>query len=76
MVVSLFTGMSYMLATNNILELGVLYLTPLSTTVQFSLIKVVGFIGGGNHRHASSDWQSWLHNFVSSTPRHERDSNS
>jgi len=35
MVVSLFTGMSYMLATNNILELGVLYLTQLSTTVQF-----------------------------------------
>jgi len=29
-----------------------------------------------NHRPAASHWQTWSHNVVSSTPRHERDSNS
>jgi hypothetical protein len=29
-----------------------------------------------NHRPAASQWQTLSHNVVSSTPRHERDSNS
>jgi len=29
-----------------------------------------------NHRPVTSDWQTWSHNVISSTPRHERDSNS
>ena len=30
---------------------------------------------GENHRPIARQWQSLLHNVVSSTPRHERDSN-
>jgi len=48
-----------------------------------SYIDAVSFIGGGNRstrrkprRLCASHWQSWSHNVVSSTPRHERDSNS
>jgi len=29
-----------------------------------------------NHRPVASHWQTWSHNVVWSTPRHERDSNS
>ena len=29
-----------------------------------------------NHRHVASQWQTSLHNIISSTPRHERDSSS
>jgi hypothetical protein len=39
----------------------------------FSYIVVVSFIGGENHRPATSDWQTLSHNVVSSTPRNERD---
>jgi hypothetical protein len=35
----------------------------------------VSFIGGGNHRPAVSHWQTLSHNVVSSTSRHNRDSN-
>ena len=31
---------------------------------------------GENHRPAASNWQILSHDVVSSTPRHERDSNS
>jgi hypothetical protein len=31
---------------------------------------------GENHRPVASHWQTWSHNVVSSTPRHEWDSNS
>jgi len=37
---------------------------------------VVIFISGENHRPAASHWQILSHNFVSSTPHHEWDSNS
>ena len=43
------------------------------------IFVVVSFIGGGNrenHRPVASHRQTLLHNVVSSTPRHERDSNS
>jgi hypothetical protein len=33
-------------------------------------------VPGGNHRPVASHWQTWSHNVVSSTPRHERDSKS
>jgi hypothetical protein len=39
------------------------------------LVKETG-IPGENHRTAASHWQTLLHNVVSSTPRHEWDSNS
>ena len=48
----------------------------------FSYIVAISFIGGGNrsnaesHRPAASHWQTLSHNVVSSTPRHQRDSNS
>jgi hypothetical protein len=32
-------------------------------------------VTGENHRPAASHWQTWSHNVLSSTPRHERDSN-
>jgi len=41
-------------------------------------IVAIGFIGGvpwENHRPVASHWQTLLHNAVSSTPLHERDSN-
>jgi len=31
---------------------------------------------GENHRPVASHWQTWSHNVVSSTPRHEWNSNS
>jgi hypothetical protein len=40
----------------------------------FNNISVI--IGGGNQRPAVSHWQTLSHNVVSSTPRHEQDSNS
>ena len=36
----------------------------------------VSSVGGGNHRPVDSHWPTLLHNVTSSTPRHERDSNS
>jgi hypothetical protein len=33
-------------------------------------------VPGENHRPTASHWQTLSHNVVSSTPRHERDSNS
>jgi len=33
-------------------------------------------VPGGNHRHAARHRQTLSHNVISSTPRHERDSNS
>jgi hypothetical protein len=33
-------------------------------------------VPGEKHRHAVSHWQTLSHNVVSSTPRHEWDSNS
>ena len=33
-------------------------------------------VHGENHRLVASHWQTLSHNVVSSTPRHERDSNS
>ena len=48
----------------------------------FSYIVAVSFIGGGNqstrrnHRPVGSHWQTLSYNIVSSTPRHERASNS
>ena len=33
-------------------------------------------VPGENHRSVASHWQILSHNVVSSTPRHERDSNS
>jgi hypothetical protein len=39
-------------------------------------IVVVSFIGGENHGLAASYWQALSHYVVSSTLRHERDSNS
>jgi hypothetical protein len=39
----------------------------------FSFIVAVSFIGGENHRPVASQWQTWSHNVVSSTPRHKQD---
>jgi len=36
----------------------------------------VSFIGAGNNRPVASHWQTLSLNVLSSTPRHERDSNS
>jgi hypothetical protein len=47
-----------------------------ATLNTFSYIVAVSFIGGGNHQPAGSRLQTLLHNVLSSTPRHERDSNS
>jgi len=33
-------------------------------------------VPGESHRPVASHWQNWSYNVVSSTPRHERDSNS
>jgi len=33
-------------------------------------------VPGENHRYVASHWQTLSHNIVSSTPHHERDSNS
>ena len=41
----------------------------------FLLVEETG-VHWENHRPAASHWQTLSHNFVSSTPRHERDSNS
>ena len=42
----------------------------------FSYIVDARFIGGENHQSDASNRQTLLRNIVSSTPRHERDSNS
>ena len=39
-------------------------------------IATVDFIGGEDHLPVVSHWQTLSHNVVSSTPRHERGSNS
>jgi len=39
------------------------------------LVEETG-VPGKNHQPASSHWQTLSHNVVSSTPRHERGSNS
>ena len=49
-------------------------LTPLSTI--FQSYVAVSFIGGGNHQSVESHWQTLSYYVVSSTPCHERDSNS
>ena len=55
------------------------HLTPLSTIIHY--IVVVSFIGGEkrssreNNHPIASHWPTLSHNVVSSTPRHERDSN-
>jgi hypothetical protein len=49
-------------------------LTPIS-----SIFQKLSFIDGGtgeSHRSVASDWQTLSHNVVSSTPCHERESNS
>ena len=49
----------------------------ISVTLWRSVLLVVETgVPGENHRHAASHWQTLSHNVVSSTPRHERDSNS
>ena len=40
------------------------------------LLVVEKRVPGENHRPVASHWQTCSHNVVSSTPRHERDSNS
>jgi hypothetical protein len=55
--------------------------TPFSTTFQlyhdgqFFLVEETG-VPRENHRPVASHWQTLSHNVVSSTPRHEWDSNS
>jgi hypothetical protein len=39
------------------------------------LVEEIG-VPGGDHRPTASHWQTWSHNVVSSTPRHEPYSNS
>ena len=39
------------------------------------LVEVTG-VPGKNHQPVASHWQTLSHNFVSSTPRHQQDSNS
>jgi len=41
-----------------------------------NLLVVETGVSGEIHRPAASHWQSLSHKVVSSTPRHERDSNS
>jgi hypothetical protein len=49
----------------------------ISTISWWSVLLVKGSgVHGENHRPAASHWQTLLHNVVSSTPLHERDSNS
>jgi hypothetical protein len=40
----------------------------------FLLVNETG-VSGENHRPVASHWQTLSHNVLSSTPRHERDSN-
>jgi len=54
---------------------GLWCLTPLLTIFQLYLAEETG-IPGKKHRPVASYWQTWSHNVVSSTPRHERGSNS
>ena len=48
------------------------------SVISWRSVLLVGEIGvpGENYRPVTSHWQTLLHNVVSSTPRHERDSNS
>jgi hypothetical protein len=54
---------------------------PLSTIFQLHrgsqvlLMEETG-VHSENHQYVASQWQTLSHNVVSSTPRHERDSNS
>jgi hypothetical protein len=63
------------------LGLGLCCLTSLSTTFQlynggqFYLVEETG-LPGENHRPVISHWQTLSHNVLSSTPRHDRGSNS
>jgi len=40
------------------------------------LVEETGVPGGENHRPVANHWETLSHNVVSSTPRHERFSNS
>jgi len=49
-----------------------------SSVISWQSVLLVEETGGPgeNHRHVASHWQAFSHNVVSSTPSHERDSNS
>jgi len=47
-----------------------------ATFNNISVIVAVSFIDGENHQPVASHLQTLSHNAVSSTPSHERDSNS
>jgi len=48
------------------------------SVISWQLVLLVEETGipGENHRPTASHWQTLSHNVVSSTPRHEKDSNS
>jgi hypothetical protein len=74
------SGVQYMLSCVFVLFFFVLYLfsTRAFHLEYFSCtgIVAISFIGVENYRPVASHWQNWPHNVASSTPRHERDSNS
>jgi hypothetical protein len=53
------------------LRFGLWCLTPLKTIL---LMEETG-VPGENHQPVASRWQTLTHKVVSTTPRHERDSN-
>jgi hypothetical protein len=50
--------------------------TNISVIPWRSVLLVETELPGENHRYVASHWQTLSHNVVSSTPRHEQDSNS
>ena len=74
------SGVQYMLSCVFVLFFFVLYLfsTRAFHLEYFSCtgIVAISFIGVENYRPVASHWQNWPQNVASSTPRHERDSNS
>ena len=52
--------------------------TPFSTLFQWQsvILEEEAVVPGEHHWPAASHWQTLSHNVVTSTPRHERDSNS